>query len=215
MIIKRLYCWRATRSYLWKSEAFFGIMVISVLIAIGIMLLTYHGLGIFGPWYSDSAQVWYFSWLSSATSMVYFWGRYSRYSHLYHNHLMDDRGNMTKKTWWQNRSERKKDLEVQKLANRKIALGFADDLRKQFTMVQGHVIVVLHLIEDIIMKTLAMILIAMTLVGCDVTYTETTTEGEKTELGLTTTGQVGVKLNDVQCLNMATGQVEICLITLE
>lgn len=65
------------------------------------------------------------------------------------------------------------------------------------------------------MKTLAMILIAMTLVGCDVTYTETTAEGEKTELGLTTTGQVGVKLNDVQCLNMATGQVEICLITLE
>lgn len=130
MIIKRLYCWRATRSYLWKSEAFFGIMVISVLIAIGIMLLTYHGLGIFGPWYSGSAQVWYFSWLSSAVSMVYFWGRYSRYSHLYHNHLMDDRGNMTKKTWWQNRSERKKDLEVQKLANRKIALGFADDLRK-------------------------------------------------------------------------------------
>lgn len=65
------------------------------------------------------------------------------------------------------------------------------------------------------MKTLAMILIAMALVGCDVTYTETTVEGEKTELSITNTGQVGLRLNDVQCLNMATGQIEICLITLE
>lgn len=66
------------------------------------------------------------------------------------------------------------------------------------------------------MKLLAIIVIALTLVGCDV-ETESTekVEAEKTELGITISGHPGLRLNDVQCMNMTNGQIEVCLITIE
>lgn len=68
------------------------------------------------------------------------------------------------------------------------------------------------------MKTLveltlaALIIVAsFALLACD-NKSEAT---EKVELGITTTGHVGVRLNDVQCMNTSNGQIEVCLITIE
>lgn len=68
------------------------------------------------------------------------------------------------------------------------------------------------------MKTLveltlaALIIVAsVALLACD-NRSEAT---EKVELGITTTGHVGVRLNDVQCMNTSNGQIEVCLITIE
>lgn len=68
------------------------------------------------------------------------------------------------------------------------------------------------------MKTLveltlaALIIVAsFALLACD-NRSEAT---EKVELGITTTGHVGVRLNDVQCMNTSNGQIEVCLITIE
>lgn len=72
--------------------------------------------------------------------------------------------------------------------------------------------------KTLVELTLAALIIAVSfaLMACD-TKTETTenVEAEKTELGITTSGQVGVRLNDVQCMNMTNGQIEVCLITIE
>lgn len=73
------------------------------------------------------------------------------------------------------------------------------------------------------MKTLVELAIAslvivasFALLACDAkTETIEKVEAEKTELGITTSGQVGLRLNDVQCMNMTNGQIEVCLITIE
>lgn len=72
--------------------------------------------------------------------------------------------------------------------------------------------------KTLVELTLAGLIIAASaaLIACD-TKTETTekVEAEKTELGITTSGHVGLRLNDVQCMNTTNGQIEICLIDIE
>lgn len=73
------------------------------------------------------------------------------------------------------------------------------------------------------MKTLVELAIAsliivasFALLGCDDKSEPTEkVKAEKTELGITTSGNVGLRLNDVQCMNMTNGQIEVCLITIE
>lgn len=63
---------------------------------------------------------------------------------------------------------------------------------------------------------LLLIVASVALIACD-TKTETTekVKAEKTEMGITTSGHVGLRLNDVQCMNTTNGQIEVCLITIE
>lgn len=72
--------------------------------------------------------------------------------------------------------------------------------------------------KTLVELSLAALIIAASfaLMACD-TKPEATekVEAEKTELGITTSGQVGLRLNDVQCMNMTNGQIEVCLITIE
>lgn len=61
------------------------------------------------------------------------------------------------------------------------------------------------------MKALLMIMIALSLAACDVRVESTETKSDTT-MAITTSGAIGQRLNDVQCLNLTTGQVEVCIV---
>ena len=61
------------------------------------------------------------------------------------------------------------------------------------------------------MKTLATVLIALSLAACDIKSDKPAVENDETTMAITNSGQVGLRVNDVQCVNMTSGQVEICI----
>lgn len=135
MIIKQLYLWHTNSDWLWKTEKFFAIILISFACAGITGAFTYWGLSIFGPWFQGSTQVWFFTWITAFIQQIYFWTRYSRYIHLVRtNRMSTHTGEITTngfiKKWWSTRKYAKENLLNAKNREREIALGFAGEIKK-------------------------------------------------------------------------------------
>lgn len=135
MIIKSLFLSQKNAGYVDKDLIMFGVIVLSLVVAVLSGLMTYWGLAIFGPWFGGSNEVWYLTWASVIVQQFYFWTKWHRLA------LLRRRGRLNLKTgeissnsfikkWFASRKDSSVRLQEAKNLERRIAVGFADNLRK-------------------------------------------------------------------------------------
>ena len=133
-MIKNL--WLKHKNSDWTDRDFViaGIITLSLICAVLTGVFTYWGLTLFGPWFQDSAQIWFFTWGSVVAQQFYFWWRWMRYTMLHRqNRLNSTTGEITRKWFkfkFKSSAEKQREIDDRKLQERRIALGFVNDIRK-------------------------------------------------------------------------------------